>query len=45
VELAEGPSVLAAAEEQPSRLALGRAVDLTIDPRSDDFVLLWANPR
>jgi uncharacterized OB-fold protein len=45
VELTEGPSVLAATDEDSGRLAIGQFVDLTIDRRSDDFVLLWANPQ
>lgn len=45
VELTEGPSVLAATDEESSRLTIGQTVELTIDRRSDDFVLLWANPR
>lgn len=45
VELTEGPSVLAATDADPSRLAIGQPVELTIDRRSDDFVLLWANPQ
>ncbi len=44
VELTEGPSVLAATDLDPIDIAIGQAVHLTIDRRSDDFVLVWANP-
>lgn len=45
VELDEGPSVLAATDLDPAEIEIGQAVDLSIDRRSDDFVLVWANPR
>ena len=45
VELAEGPSVLAATDLDPADIAIGQPIDLTIERRSDDFVLVWANPR
>lgn len=45
VELDEGPSVLAATDLEPAEIEIGQTVDLSIDQRSDDFVLVWANPR
>ncbi|MEQ9162667.1 MAG: OB-fold domain-containing protein, partial [Ilumatobacter fluminis] len=45
VELDEGPSVLAATDLEPAEIEIGQTVDLSIDRRSDDFVLVWANPR
>lgn len=44
VELEEGPSVLAATDLEPTSVEIGQAVDLSIDPRGSDFVLVWAHP-
>ncbi len=45
VELDEGPSVLAATDLGPADIEIGQLVHLTTERRSDDFVLVWANPR
>ena len=44
VELGEGPRVLAATVVGPEHVPIGTAVGCTIEPRSDDFVLVWAEP-
>lgn len=45
VALDEGPSVLAATDLDPAEVEIGQTVDVSIDRRGDDFVLVWANPR
>lgn len=44
VELDEGPRVLAATHAHPEDVPIATAVTCTIEPRSEDFVLLWADP-
>ncbi len=44
VELDEGPSVLAATDMEPAQIQMGQRVSLDVERRSDDFVLIWANP-
>ena len=42
IELEEGPRVIAATLSGPDDIAIGAPVHVTIEPRSDDFALLWA---
>lgn len=44
VELDEGPRVLAATHAQPDEVPIGTEVTCTIEARSEDFALLWAEP-
>ena len=44
VELDEGPRVLAATHAGPDDVPIGTAVACAIEPRSEDFALLWAEP-
>lgn len=44
VELDEGPRVLAATATPPDDIRIGDHVAVRIDPRSEDFVLVWADP-
>ena len=44
VELDEGPRVLAATHARPGDVPIGTEVTCTIEPRSEDFALLWAEP-
>lgn len=44
VELDEGPRVLAATHARPDDVAIGTHVTCTIEARSEDFALLWAEP-
>ncbi|HAS13570.1 MAG TPA: hypothetical protein DCS55_24175 [Acidimicrobiaceae bacterium] len=44
VELDEGPRVLAATTTAPARIRIGSAVRCTVERRSEDFVLVWAEP-
>ena len=44
VELPEGPRVLAATRAAPAGIPIGTAVRCGVERRSDDFVLLWAEP-
>lgn len=44
VELGEGPRVLAATHASPAEVPIGTAVACTIERRTDDFALLWADP-
>lgn len=41
VELDEGPRVLAASSHQPDDVAAGQIVAITVEPRGEDFALLW----
>jgi hypothetical protein len=44
VELEEGPRVLAATHARPDEVPIGTEVTCTIEARSEDFALLWAEP-
>lgn len=44
VELSEGPSVLAATHARPDDVGIGTQLQCTIEARTEDFVLLWAEP-
>lgn len=44
VELAEGPRVLAATHARPTDVPIDTAVACTVERRTDDFALLWADP-
>lgn len=44
VELDEGPRLLAASRPGSDPIPVGAAVQCVIEPRSDDFVLVWAEP-
>ncbi len=44
VELDEGPRILAATATQTDHIGTGDQVTIRIDPRGDDFVLVWADP-
>ena len=44
VELEEGPRVLAATRAAPTDVPIGTRVRCTVAPRSEDFVLCWADP-
>jgi hypothetical protein len=44
VELDEGPRLLAATHAQPDTVSIGTRVACTIEPRSEDFVQVWAEP-
>ena len=44
VELDEGPRVLAATATVPGEVGIGTAVRCSVERRSDDFVLVWAEP-
>ena len=44
VELDEGPRRLAATATQTDHIGTGDQVTIRIDPRGDDFVLVWADP-
>lgn len=45
VELAEGPRVLAATHAAPAEVPIGTPVTCAVERRTDDFALLWADPR
>lgn len=42
IELEEGQRVIAATKSEPDDIVLGAPVHVTIEPRADDFVLVWA---
>lgn len=44
VELDEGPRVLAATKMGPDEVGIGTAVHCTVERRSEDFALVWAEP-
>lgn len=44
VELDEGPRVLAATATAPAAIRIGSTVRCTVERRSEDFVLVWAEP-
>jgi len=44
VELDEGPRLLAATRSAPGSVGVGTRVRCTIERRSDDFALVWAEP-
>ena len=44
VKLEEGPCVLAATKSAPGEVGIGTAVRCSVQRRSDDFVLVWAEP-
>lgn len=44
VELDEGPRVLAATRATPAAVGVGTPVRCSVEPRSEDFVLVWAEP-
>lgn len=44
VELDEGPRVLAATKMGPDEVGIGAAVRCTVERRSEDFALVWAEP-
>ncbi|HEX5366889.1 MAG TPA: OB-fold domain-containing protein [Acidimicrobiales bacterium] len=41
VELDEGPRVLTATHAAPADVAIGDRVTVSVEPRSDDFAMLW----
>lgn len=43
IELEEGPRVLAATTTSPDAIQAGQHVIVRVDPRGDDFVLVWAD--
>ena len=44
VELEEGPRVLAATKTAPGDVAIGMPVRCSVERRSEDFALVWAQP-
>lgn len=44
VELEEGPRVLAATRAAPDQVEIGTEVHCSVERRSEDFVLVWAEP-
>ena len=44
VELDEGPRVLAATHATPAEVGIGTQVRCSVERRSEDFVLVWAQP-
>lgn len=44
VELEEGPRVLAATKTAPGDVAIGTPVRCSVERRSEDFALVWAQP-
>jgi uncharacterized OB-fold protein len=44
VELEEGPRIVAATTVAPTEVTIGLPVQLRIEPRGDDFALVWADP-
>lgn len=44
VQLVEGPRVLAATKASPGEVGIGAEVRCSVERRSDDFVLVWAEP-
>lgn len=44
VELDDGPRVLTGTHASPTEVAIGDAVVVTVEPRGEEFVLLWADP-
>jgi len=43
VELEEGPRVVAATALTPDEVAIGLPVQVRLEPRGDDFALVWAD--
>lgn len=43
IELDEGPRVLAATSTSPDEIEAGQRVTVRVEPRGDDFVLVWAD--
>jgi uncharacterized OB-fold protein len=43
VELDEGPRIIAATDLDPTNVRIGLPVELRIDPRGEDFALIWAD--
>jgi uncharacterized OB-fold protein len=43
VELDEGPRVVAATTLIPAQVTIGLPVQVRIEPRGDDFALVWAD--
>ena len=44
VELDEGPRIVAATTLNPTQVTIGLPVQVRIEPRGDDFALVWADP-
>jgi uncharacterized OB-fold protein len=44
VDLEEGPRVVAATTLIPTQVTIGLPVQVRIEPRGDDFALVWADP-
>ena len=44
VDLTEGPRVLAATHAAPTDVGIGTPVHCTVERRTDDFAMVWADP-
>lgn len=44
VELEEGPRIIAATTLRPEQITIGLHVEVRVEPRGDDFALVYADP-